>query len=76
MELLSRILTRKNFLLASITVATVSALMGLKRTAVGKKTKMKFLTREGKLVEIDVDRLPASKRPASIADVQQWINTK
>ena len=38
-----------------------------------KKNTVKFLTQEGKLVEIDVDKLPAAKRTASKADVQNWI---
>jgi len=73
MEFLSRIVTRKKFLFVSTSVALVLAFFGLKRNPVENKVKMKFLTRDGKLVEIDADKLPTAKRVASKSDIQQWI---
>lgn len=34
---------------------------------------MKFLTQDGRLVEIDADKVPAAKRVATKADIQNWI---
>ena len=38
-----------------------------------KKKTAKFLTQDGKLVEIDLDKLPSSKKAATKEDVQNWI---
>jgi hypothetical protein len=38
-----------------------------------KKKTAKFLTQDGKLVEIDLDKLPSSKKAATKEDVQSWI---
>jgi len=64
-------LTRKSFLLAGLSLSVSTFFLSRKRPV--KKNTVKFLTRDGKLVEIDVDRLPAAKRIASAADIQNWI---
>ena len=38
-----------------------------------KKNTVKFLTQEGRLVEIDVDKLPVAKRKVSKEELQNWI---
>lgn len=66
---------RKIFLFAGLSLAAIASFFkwGVEP---GKKKTMKFLTQEGKLVEIDIDKLPAAKRTASKADVQNWIKNK
>ena len=43
----------------------------------GNKTKksktVKMLTQDGKLVEIDADKLPTARRVATKSDIQNWI---
>lgn len=34
---------------------------------------VKFLTKEGKLVEVDADQLPQTAKPASNEEVKNWI---
>ena len=65
-------LSRKKFLLSGLTVAAVAAFFRGTNEPEKKKTA-KFLTQDGKLVEIDLDKLPASKMAASKEDVQTWI---
>ena len=66
--------TRKKFLLtgAGVSLATLAALFKW-GSQPEKKKAMKFLTQEGKLVEIEVDKLPTSKKAATKEDVQNWI---
>jgi hypothetical protein len=49
-----RSLSRKKFLFASLSLAGLTAFFKWKQQP--KKNTMKFLTQEGKLVEIDADR--------------------
>lgn len=80
MEFLSRksltsSLTRKKFLFAGISLAAVASLFQWRAKPL-KKNTVKFLTQEGKLVEIDADKLPTTKRTATKSDVQYWIKSK
>ncbi len=61
-------------LLAGISLTGLWTALGFlnKPDLIPKKT-IKFLTEDGKLVEIDADKLPTASRPASKADIQQWI---
>ena len=63
---------RKSFLISGLSLAAIAAFFKWGSKA-EKKNTVKLLTQEGKLVEIDVDKLPAAKRTASKADVQNWI---
>jgi len=69
-------LSRKKFLfsglLSGLSLAAVATFFKLGSQPEKKKT-VKFLTQEGKLVEIEVDKLPASKKAATKEDVQNWI---
>ena len=65
-------LSRKKFLFSGLSLAAVAAFFKWGNTSEKKKT-VKFLTQDGKLVEIDADKLPSSKIVATKEDVQNWI---
>ena len=52
-------------------VATVVRFM--KRPNEKKIQKIKFLTQDGTLVEIDADKIPDSKVAATKKDIQSWV---
>ena len=64
--------SRKKFLLSGISLAAVAAFFKWAPQPEKKKTA-KFLTQDGKLVEIELDKLPSSKKAATKEDVQNWI---
>ena len=67
-------LSRKKFLFSGLTLAAVGAFFTFKwRNPPEKKKTAKFLTQDGKLVEIDLDKLPAAKKTATNEDLQNWI---
>jgi hypothetical protein len=63
---------RRKFLFTGISLAAVWAALRLGRPP-EKKKSVKFLTQDGKLVEIEIDKVPAASRIASKSDIQQWI---
>jgi hypothetical protein len=69
--------SRKKFLFSGLSLAAVAAFFkwGNQKLAnePEKKKTAKFLTQDGKLVEIELDKLPTSKKAASKEDVQNWI---
>ena len=65
-------LSRKKFFFSGISLAAVAAFFKWGNPPEQKKTA-KFLTQDGKLVEIDLDKLPSSKKAATKEDVQNWI---
>ena len=65
-------LSRKKFLFSGFSLAAVAAFFKWGNQPEKKKTA-KFLTQDGKLVEIEVDKLPTSKKAATKEDVQTWI---
>lgn len=65
-------LSRKKFLFSGLSLASVAAFFRFGNQPEKKKTA-KFLTQDGKLVEIDLDKLPSSKKTATKEDVQTWI---
>ena len=68
--------TRKNFILAGIGLAVI-ALGGIFKFRQKKTVStVKFLGTDGKLVEVDVDKLPSNRRMASKDEVIHWINPK
>ena len=69
-----KIQTRKNFIVGGISLAAV-ALVSIFKTK-SKKSTVKMLTKDGRLVEIDFDKLPATKRTASKEELITWINPK
>ncbi len=66
--------TRKNFLLAGLSLA--AAFFWKWRSQPAKNNTVKFLDREGRLVEVDATKLSASRRPATKEDVQGWVARK
>lgn len=65
---------RKNFLLAGLSLTAVATFFKWGRQPQPeKKNTRKFLTQDGKLVEIDVNKLPTTKQVASKEDMQNWI---
>lgn len=78
MEQHQKISSRKKFLLWGVTV--LSSLTVLKFTSGSKKKKsdtVKMLTQDGKLVEVDAEKLFGSKRK-KISDEQlkNWVSKK
>ena len=65
-------LSRKKFLFSGLSLAAVTAFFRWGNPPEKKKTA-KFLTQDGKLVEIEVDRLPSTKKAATKEDLQNWI---
>ena len=63
---------RRKFLVAGISLAALWATFRFWKQPEKKKT-MKFLTQDGKLVEIDLDKMPSKKETASKADIQNWV---
>jgi hypothetical protein len=63
---------RRKFLFAGISLAAVWAALRFGSKPEPRKT-MKFLTQDGKLVELDIDKIPAAKRVATKSDIQNWI---
>lgn len=74
-----KISSRKKFLVwgtAALTSLTAFSLFsGAKKNEVKKTTKIKMLTQDGKLVEVDADKVYCGKRK-KISDEQlkTWIN--
>ena len=63
---------RRKFLVTGISLAALWATIRFWKQPEKKKT-MKFLTQDGKLVEIDLDRMPGKKVAASKSDIQNWV---
>ena len=67
-------LSRKKFLFSGFSLAAVATFFKWgNQLQPEKKKTAKFLTQDGKLVEIEVDKLPTSKKAATKEDVQTWI---
>jgi uncharacterized protein with von Willebrand factor type A (vWA) domain len=68
--------SRRKFLLSGVFGLTTFAL--LKRfwpSAIVARTsqKARFLTEDGKLVEVDIDRLPRQRTKISIQGIKNWV---
>jgi hypothetical protein len=66
---------RRKFLFAGISLAALWATLSFTKKPLERKT-VKFLTQDGKLVEIEVDKLPTPKKQATGMDIQNWIKNK
>lgn len=60
---------------AALLVPVTKAAAFVSNQQAEKKT-VKFLTKEGKLVEVDADQLPQTAKPATNEDVKNWIKTE
>ena len=66
--------SRKKFLFSGLSLAAVAAFFKWgNQPELEKKKTVKFLTQDGKLVEIDEDKLPSFKKAATKEEVQNWI---
>ena len=67
--------SRKKFLLWTAAVVTsVTALKFIPGTKKKKSETVKMLTQDGTLVEIDIDKIPGSKRKnVTDPELQAWI---
>ena len=66
--------TRKKFLFSGLSLAAIAAFFKWgNQIQPEKKQTAKFLTQDGTLVEIDLDKLPSSAKAATKEDVQNWI---
>jgi hypothetical protein len=63
---------RRKFLFAGISLAAVWAAFRWGKQPEPPNT-VRFLTHDGRLVEVDASKIPASKKAASKNDIQQWI---
>jgi hypothetical protein len=63
---------RRKFLVAGVSLAALWTAVRFWKQPEPKKTR-KFLTQDGTLVEIDVDKLSGKKVAASKADIQNWV---
>jgi predicted acyltransferase len=66
---------RRKFLFAGVSLAAIWATLLFTKKPQAKE-KVKFLTQDGKLVEIEIDKLPPAKRMASGTDIETWIKNK
>ncbi|UKJ06116.1 hypothetical protein [Solitalea lacus] len=67
-------LSRKKFLFSGLSLAAVIAFFKWDNPPKKEKTTTaKFLTQDGKLVEIDIDKLPTTGKVATKEDVQNWV---
>ena len=63
---------RRKFLFAGLSFAALWATLRFSKKPEEKKT-IKFLTQDGKLVEIDASKIPAAKQAATKQDLQNWV---
>jgi len=69
--------SRKKFILLSAAVLTSVSVLKFFKVTKKKKTKtVKMLTREGKLVEVNISSLPSKKRKITNRELQNWIKKK
>jgi hypothetical protein len=65
---------RRKFLFAGLSLAALLATLRFttkKRDE--KKTTLKFLTQDGRLVEVDASKMPAARQTATKQDLQNWV---
>ena len=70
--------SRKKFLSWGIGITSLLAIPAFfKSSAKKKETKMvKMLTKDGKLVEIEVEKIPSKKTKMKDAEIHSWVNKK
>jgi len=70
-------LTRKNFLTWSAGITSLLVLPSFFKAKKKKEPqKVKMLTQDGRLVEIDIENVPAKKQKIRNADIHTWVNKK
>jgi len=71
-----KIQSRKNFIGVGIAAAVFTAFRFLVPVKRKKNKTAKMLTQEGKLVEVDVERLYIKKRKITDDQLKKWVNKK
>lgn len=64
---------RRKFLFAGLSLAALAAVLRFTKRPIEKKPTVKLLTQDGKLVEIDADKIPLVKQAATKKDIQGWV---
>ncbi|MBI1766954.1 MAG: hypothetical protein HYR67_01105 [Bacteroidetes bacterium] len=70
---------RRKFLFAGLSLAAFLATLRFTKQKEEKKTikpaypSGRFLTQDGKLVEIDANKIPITKQAATKQDLQNWV---
>ena len=68
--------SRKKFVIwgaSAMAVLTAARFFFRPGTKKEKTTRVKMLTQEGKLVEVEVSKLPAKRKKASMEQLQNWV---
>jgi hypothetical protein len=74
MEQQSKNTSRKKFLLwGAATLSSLSILKFISGSKNKRSEKVKMLTQEGKLVEVDIAALPSQKKKITDKELQNWI---
>jgi hypothetical protein len=71
--------SRKKFLAWSVGVSSLLAVPAFLKFSNKKKKQSataKMLTRDGKLIEIDVANIPSRKRKVKTEDIHTWVSRK
>jgi hypothetical protein len=70
------LLSRKKFIAWSTCIGSLLVLPALLRPSKKKdpEKKVKMLTRDGRLVEVDVSRIPLKRKKITEADLKTWVN--
>lgn len=71
-----KIFSRKNFLTWGITISSVLAVPSIFRAKKKGTKKVKMLTQDGRLVEIDQENIPIKKQKIKSADIHTWVNKR
>jgi len=71
-------LSRKKFVVWTVGIlSAMTALAFFKRSAPRKNTRtVKMLTRDGRLVEIEISKLPSKRKRIKDDDIHAWIQRK
>jgi hypothetical protein len=65
--------TRRKFIAWGVASAAVLAAFKFIKQSPKKPETVKMLTQDGKLVEVDIAALPASKKKITNGELQNWI---
>ena len=77
MEKEQKKLSRKSFLSWGAGITSLLVLPSFFRRKEKKQAeKVKMLTQDGRLVEIDIENIPVKKQKIKTADIHTWVNKK
>ena len=71
--------SRKKFVLwgaGALAVLTAAKFFFRPRPKKEKTTTVKMLTQDGKLVEVEISKLPAKRKKISLEQLQNWVQKK